>query len=130
MKHFFFVVVATFCISLFADETIGQKTGKAIDNTLAKKDAVQKDLQDSMDLISKDIEALKAKVATSSGNAKASLEEKIHALDSKKQDLNAQLSKLKSTSGKAWQDMKDGMSKSIQELRLAYEKAKKNFSEQ
>lgn len=126
------ILILTLCIlsqpfALNAKETVGEKTGKMIDQTIEKKEQVQKDLEKSLEQLSQDIQALKHKVASSTGQAKDSLNEKINSLDQERAKVDAQLQQFKNSSGKAWDDMKIGLTKSLDELKLAYEKAKKNF---
>lgn len=122
------ILMSQFCIA----ETIGQKTGKAIDSsveaTKAAKDKVQKELEEGLTSTKSKIADLKEKTKSASDSVKKDLNSQIANLEKDQASLEKKLSDLKHSSGKAWDQLKIGASSALEKLKESYQKAKDEFN--
>lgn len=131
----FFTLTIVILMSQYSmAETVGQKTGKAIDNsveaTKEAKEKVQTDLEDGLKTTKAKIAELKEKTKTASANVKKDLNWQIENLEKDQKSLEKNLSQLKKSSGKAWDRLKEGAGEALQKLKESYEKAKDEFNKQ
>lgn len=130
------VIVLSFTVSAFASkkEEVKQKTAEAaaavVDYSKEQKEQFQKEMEDNLAAINKEIAELKSHVSDVSGEAQKELNEKITALESKQSELSQRLAKLKKSSGKAWSEMKSGVTKAWDALSGSYKKAKAEFKDE
>lgn len=130
------VITLSFALPAFASkkEEVKQKTAEAasavVDYSKEQKEQFQKEMEDNLAAINTEIVELKSHVSEASGDAKKELNEKIAALESKQAELSKNLAKLKKSSGKAWTEMKTGVSKAWDVLSDSYKKAKAEFKDE
>jgi phosphoenolpyruvate-protein kinase (PTS system EI component) len=84
-------------------------------------------MQNALDEVSKNIDQLKTKAQTATGDARAKIDSTIAMLKAQQAVAVKKLQDLRSTVGPAWNDMKAGMSKAVDDLRKAYDDASKHF---
>ena len=114
-------------------EEVKQKTNEAVSTaseyTKEQKDKFQADMRMKLDNMKKDISKMKHDASKKSAAAKQDLREEITKLEKKESDMKQSLAKLEKSSGKAWDEMKEGMSKSWDDLSNSYESAKQKFKD-
>jgi len=86
-----------------------------------------KQMQNTLDDVTKKINELKDKAQTATGDARAKIESTINVLKVQQASAAQKLQELRSSTGAAWGEMKTGMSKAADDLRKAYEDAAKHF---
>jgi hypothetical protein len=86
-----------------------------------------KQIETTLDDISKKINELKDKAQTATGDARAKIDSTITTLKAQQETATKKLQELRSSTGAAWGEMKTGMSKAVDELHKAYEDAAKHF---
>jgi chromosome segregation ATPase len=86
-----------------------------------------KQIQNTLDDVSKDIDKLKEKAQSATGDARAKIDSTIATLKAQQETATKKLQELRSSTGAAWGEMKTGMSKAADDLRKAYEDAAKHF---
>jgi hypothetical protein len=101
----------------------------AVEYTKEQKEEVQVKLQNSLDEISLKIKNLKEKASVQSGETKKSFESQVHKLEVKREQAEKKLLKLKLSTGKAWNEIKLGVSSALSKLADSYEKAKASLKE-
>lgn len=101
-----------------------QTAAKLVEQT---KDQYARQMRDELDLMNQRLNLLKERAAKAEGETKAKIDTQIEALSKKVTDVEAQLEKLKSSSGDAWKDMKGGVESAVNDLKAAYDEAKSNF---
>lgn len=115
-------------------QAVRQKVSETMDAageyTKEQKEEVQKNFDDKMNVISAEIADLKKNAETSTGEVKKGLDEKIKHLEKKQKSLEKDMARWRKSSGKAWEEMKSGMSVAMEKLNESYQKAKKEFSDQ
>lgn len=99
----------------------------AADYTAEQKAKVQKDMEDSLDSMNKKIAELRVEADKKGDAVKAGTKEQIASLEKKQAELEVELSKMKASSGRAWSEMKKGMSAAMKNLSDSYKKAKDQF---
>lgn len=97
--------------------------------TNEQKVEMQKNFEEKINKVSREIADLKKDAAAASGKVKKELDEEIQALEKKQKSIQKDLARWKKSSGKAWEDMKNGMSQAMDSISESYQKAKKEFSE-
>jgi TolA-binding protein len=114
--------------SILAFATSGQDVKKktveagetAVEYTKEQKDAFVHEMEENIDAVKKEIKTLKSKA-----NQKA--DEKIKKLEEHQGRLEADLKRLKKSSGKAWQEIRKGTSSAWDQLKAAVSNAKKEL---
>jgi len=86
-----------------------------------------KQIQNTLDDVSKNIDQLKDKAQSATGDARTKIESTIATLKAQQEATGKKLQELRSSTGAAWGEMKTGMSKAIDDLGKAYEDAAKHF---
>lgn len=86
-----------------------------------------KQIQNTLDDVSKDIDKLKDKAQSATGDARTKIDSTIATLKAQQETATKKLQELRSSTGAAWGEMKTGMSKAVDELHKAYEDAAKHF---
>ena len=72
---------------------------------------------------------LNSKVATMSGQARAGVAAELEKLDQKKEAVASRVLELQTASGEAYEDLKEGMEKAIDEMDVAFARALSRFHE-
>lgn len=96
--------------------------------TSEQKAKVQSELESSLNSMKLQISELRAQANTQGASLKAGLNEKIAKLEKKQAELQADLAKMKNSSGRAWDQMKQGMNAALKNLSDSYKKAKAQFN--
>jgi TolA-binding protein len=86
-----------------------------------------KQIENTLDDVSKKISELKDKAQSATGEARAKIESTIATLKTQQEAAGKKLQELRSSTGAAWGEMKTGMSKAVDELHKAYDDAAKHF---
>lgn len=86
-----------------------------------------KQIQNALDDVSKNIDQLKDKAQTATGDARAKIESTIATLKTQQEAASKKLQEVRSSTGAAWGEMKTGMGKAVDDLRKAYDDASKHF---
>jgi peptidoglycan hydrolase CwlO-like protein len=126
-------VLSAFSVQAFATsgEDVKHDAKKAAstagDYTVEQKEKVQKDMEDSLASMKKEIADLKAQADKKGTEVQKGTQEKIAMLEKKEIELEGRMAKFKASSGRAWDHMKNGMSSAMKELSKSYGKAKAQF---
>src|SRR5438445_460641 len=100
-----------------AEETIGQKTGKAIDNSVAvtkeQKEKDQKEFEKDLAEVKVKIAELKKKSKDTTGSVKADMDTQLKSLEKDEKELHGKVAKMKTSSGQAWDELKAGTSEAF-----------------
>jgi TolA-binding protein len=86
-----------------------------------------KQMENTLDDVSKKINELKDKAQSATGDARSKIESTIATLKTQQEAAGKKLQELRSSTGAAWGEMKTGMSKAVEELHKAYDDAAKHF---
>ena len=78
--------------------------------------------------IGKKLDELEQKMKTTKEEAKADITQQMAELREMQKRVQEKLREMKSASGKAWQDAKDGAQSTMNDLQKAYEKARSRFT--
>jgi chromosome segregation ATPase len=84
-------------------------------------------LKADLDQADRDIDALKKKAETETGEMKDKMNKRINELEASRDETRRQYDGLKSDTGRAWDDVKSGMNKSWDALKNAIHNAKVEF---
>lgn len=94
---------------------------------MSEKEAYEKKLQAQLDEWGAEIDRLKAKADAAGADAQLEYNKQLDELRSKRAAANEKLAELKATSGDAWEDLKDGITKAWGSLSDAMKSAKDRF---
>jgi DNA anti-recombination protein RmuC len=112
-------------------DEVKQEFGEAIDTvkefTVQQKEEYQKEAKRRLKEIKENLEDIKARADKLKTDSKIELKNEIENLDKKKDEAEAALAELTNKSGKAWNDMKSGLDKALDEMDEAYRKALSRF---
>lgn len=100
----------------------------AVEYTAQQKEEIQAEMRRKLDDYKQKIEQLRAETETLSAEAKAEVKRRLEELRTKQQAAEQKLSQLKSSSGKAWNDIKQGLDRAVDDLEQAYKNARSQFS--
>ena len=92
------------------------------------KEDFQKNMQAQLDAMTVQMRALKAKAAKASGHVQDSLDEQIADLDVQRMKIKRKLGDTSKSTGAAWEEMKSGITKAMDDLKTGYNKAKETAS--
>jgi len=92
----------------------------------AKKSSLAK-LSDKLNDLDNKLDELKAKAATSKGNAKAEYEKTIDKLRGERKKVEEHFEKLKAASGESWKELKEGTKKAIDSMSKSIDNAVRKF---
>lgn len=114
-------------------QVVKQKASETVqaasEYTKEQKEEIQKSAEEKLNAISTEISDLKKDAKAATGKAKEEIDQEIKYLEKKQKSLKSDLARWKASSGKAWNEMKSGMSAAIDKLAESYQRAKKEFSE-
>lgn len=80
----------------------------------------------AIDALSVKIDALEVKAKSAGASARADLDERLKALKVRRTAARKELRKLKRASGEAWDKVKSGVDRTIDDLQAAYDEAAKD----
>jgi TolA-binding protein len=114
-----------------AKSEVKQGTSEGLDKSKPPADQEKQDyikqIENTLDDVSKKINELKDKAQTATGDARSKIESTIATLKVQQEAAGKKLQELRSSTGAAWGEMKTGMGKAVDELHKAYEDAAKHF---
>jgi chromosome segregation ATPase len=138
-------VIAFLCIAAFAAgcdkpkttsqqmETVKAETKQAAqdmkDYTFAQKAEFVAAMQVQLDALNKDLDALSAKIDSSSDAVKAEAKPKLQALRDQAAQLNKQLDEARNATESTWDSVKSGCSKGYQSTKDGFNSARQWVSE-
>ena len=105
-------------------EKAAETTAAVGDYVKDNQDEFEKHMQADVDGLKAQIEVLRAKAMHSSGAVQDKLDKQIADLDVKRMILNKRLGDSAKNSGKAWTEVKSGLSKAFDDLKSSFAKAK------
>ncbi|PTN13238.1 coiled coil domain-containing protein [Nitrosomonas aestuarii] len=94
---------------------------------MTDKEAYLQKMQAKLDEWDADINALKAKMSGASADAKIELNKQVESLESERNEMKQKYEELKSASGDAWKDMRDGMEAAWSRVADSFKKASDRF---
>ncbi len=110
-----------------SSEQVKQEAKESIDAaktyTLEHKDEYMADIEEQLKEYQDKIDELRKQAQLAGQDTKASLEEKIQALEKQQESVRERLAEVKSASGNAWTHLKAGTDTAMDDLKQAYEKA-------
>jgi len=141
MKRLFVFTVAGLALSFGgygnsarADVTtkeVGRNVAQAADSTATyaeqEKDKYVSKTRTEVDKLGAEIDRLGVKARAARDDVKAKLDKDIAALDRKRDEAEHKLDDLKSANAGAWKNLKAGMDNALADLKLSFEKARKEF---
>ena len=92
------------------------------------RDDFKKSVESDLAKLKTEIDILKNKASKASGAAQDSLDRQIADLDVKREKLKKRLNETSKATGAAWTEMKTGISKALDELKVGFGKAKATAS--
>jgi len=91
------------------------------------RDAYVKEIKTKIDEWNKEIDKLAAKVAIAKEEARKAAEEQLATLRKDTRGYQKRYAELQKASGKAWDDLRNGLEEAGDALKDAFKKAKKHF---
>ena len=85
------------------------------------------DTQTTLNQFDQQINELKQRAQTLTGQAKIEGEKQIAELQAKAKTAEAKVKELQSTSGEAWTEMKHGLDQAMEDLKTSYNRAQSHF---
>ena len=95
--------------------------------TEEQKALYQKKIQEKMAQYNRELVVLEAKLAKMNEQAKADLVAEMENLSRKKAEMGIKVRELQTASGEAYEDLKEGLDKAVEEMDKAYDQAMKRF---
>lgn len=95
--------------------------------TEEQKELYQKKIQEKMALYNQKLMDLKKEMGKLNDQAKAALDKQMVELNQKKLEITAKLKEAEAASGEAYEDLKKGLDKSLDDLDQAFEDAVSRF---
>jgi len=95
---------------------------------MSDRDAYQDKLQAQLDEWKADIDKLRARAAQAEADARIALEREVDELNARREAVAAKLAELRSASGEAFDDLKQGADAARQQLGSAISAAVQRFS--
>jgi TolA-binding protein len=108
-------------------DQVRQNAGKEKSEAEQQKDDFVKKAREQLDQLDKQIAELKAKARTANAETQKQINKSIAELEPKRKAAEKRLDQLKSSSDKAWKDMKDGVLAAINDLSTACTRAASRF---
>lgn len=96
---------------------------------IQKKEEYQKDAEERLAGLEKQIDALNAKIGTLGDKAQLEMKETLKELQAKREAVRKKLDELREPTEMAWKDIKSGIEAAMEELAAAYQKAASRFQE-
>lgn len=132
-------IVLLLAIVSFSNEGAGQRIGKKVDKAVAdvseytqeQKEKIQKEFQEQLDNIDREIIEIRARGSyakeSATESSKKQINDQIEFLEKRRSELKTDYDKLKKSSGKAWDRIKEGFQSSVSTLKESFLKAKQEF---
>jgi Skp family chaperone for outer membrane proteins len=112
-------------------EDVKKETKEAYDTAVEyskqQKEEILRKMQAKLDQYKQNIEKLKIKTELMSEGLKADFDRRVDELQEKQEAAEEKLSELKSSSGKAWSEIKEGLDQAMLDLDQAYVDARSQF---
>ncbi len=134
----YLICATAILFSVYSDATtkedVGNKASEAaaaaVSYTQEQKEEFQKSMEQKLEELNTQISDLKEASAKKGTQARKETQKTIAALEAKKETMKKDLAQLKTRTGKAWGEMKSGMSQAWDSLKESYDKAKSEMSSQ
>ena len=94
------------------------------------KEKIQKDLQQGYESLKTQIRDLQQKAKTTSGSAKKDMDGQIDNLKKDQAELHNKIEKMKTSSGRAWDDLKAGANSAFENLKKSVHQAQDRCKEE
>lgn len=98
-----------------------------MDYAAAKREEYQKEIKAKLDKYQEEINKMAVQSREMTEDAKAALDQRLQVLLDKKEVAQKKLDELRGASGKAWEDLKNGMDAAMDDLKMAFEDASSHF---
>jgi hypothetical protein len=112
-------------------EDVKKETKEAYETALEyskqRKEEILRQMQAKLDQYKQNIEKLKIKTELMGQGLKADFDRRVDELQAKQAAAEEKLSELKSSSGKAWSEIKEGLDQAMLDLEQAYVDAHSQF---
>lgn len=95
--------------------------------TEEQKELYQKKIQEKMEQYSQNLMELQTKMIMLNEQAKANLVEEMENLNRKKEEVAEKVRKIQAASGEAYEDLKNGLDRSLEEMDTAIDEAMSRF---
>ena len=99
----------------------------AVEYSKQQKEEIVRQMQAKLDEYKQNIEKLKIKTELMGQGLKADFNHRLDELQAKQEAAQEKLSELKSSSGKAWDEVKEGLNQAMLDLEQAYVDARSRF---
>jgi hypothetical protein len=99
----------------------------AVEYSKQQKEEIVRQMQVKLDEYKQNIEKLKIKTELMGQGLKADFNHRLDELQAKQEAAQEKLSELKSSSGKAWDEVKEGLNQAMLDLERAYVDARSQF---
>ncbi|MDY6847716.1 MAG: hypothetical protein SV239_01090 [Thermodesulfobacteriota bacterium] len=96
-------------------------------DTHEKKEIYRAKIEAQLDEWGARIDQLKAKAKQADADMRIKLDEQIQSLKKRREDLRGRLDELKKSSGDAWHSISEGIDHAMDDLKGAWEEARKKF---
>lgn len=130
----FSLSLAGYAVHAQADVTsqeVKQNAAETADSTATyaeqERDKYIRQAHKEIDELRTDIDRLAAQARTARAEAKVKLDKDIKILNEKRDAAAKKLSELQSANAGAWQQLKSGMDRTIEDLKQSFAKARKEF---
>jgi uncharacterized protein YukE len=111
--------------ALFMTSTVGLATTEEISQKAGETaDAFKKTMNEKLATLKTQIDKLEKDAKSSSGKAKVSVDDQLKSLEARRGTLKKQLDETGGQTGRAWTQVKDGMSRAMKDLESGYRNAK------
>lgn len=101
----------------------------AVEYSKQQRDEFQRKMQAKLDEYRKRIYELQIEAEEMSAQVKANMNRRLEDLEAKREAAEEKLEQLKSSSAKAWAEIKEGLDKAVKDLDQAYQDASSQFNQ-
>jgi 2,3-bisphosphoglycerate-independent phosphoglycerate mutase len=95
--------------------------------TEEQKELYQKKIQEKMEQYGQNLKELQAKIIMLNEQAKANLVEEMENLNRKKEEVAEKVREIQAASGEAYEDLKNGLDRSLEDMDTAIDEAMSRF---
>lgn len=117
-----------------SSEKVSKETGEAVDAAAEyakeNKEEFARKMRANLASIEADIAGLKNRAGAAAGDARDKLNKQIADLEKKRDEMKKRLDKFSASGDRAWKSLKGGIERAWSEVKVAYDKASKEFEEE
>lgn len=129
-----FLISTSLNVFATTKEDVKKETSEAVlsasQYTKEQKDEFQKEMQIKIDNLKRDLAEMNKTATKKSASIREEMKKEIAKLENEQKKMSQNLTKLGKSTGKAWDEVKAGVSKSWNDLADAFEKAKGKYKEE